>query len=177
MRVQRTRSSPSALREPLTRHPLGGPVLALLITLSMLAASRVMAEDPIVDAERLSYDGPNVKTTIYASGFANQRVLDTLQDIDRSRLFRLKKRQIQSIKAVVANAQFCALPANIKKPESELVSTEHFDYLIVKVQFDTFRCSVGVSVDTLEDLSDQSVVERFRRVWAAITAVVPEPPE
>ena len=24
-RVQRTRSSPSALREPLTRHPLGGP--------------------------------------------------------------------------------------------------------------------------------------------------------
>jgi hypothetical protein len=25
MRVQRTRSSPSALREPLTRHPLGPP--------------------------------------------------------------------------------------------------------------------------------------------------------
>jgi hypothetical protein len=25
MRVQRTRSSPSAVRSPLTRHPLGGP--------------------------------------------------------------------------------------------------------------------------------------------------------
>src|SRR5215831_18747356 len=42
MRVQRTRSSPSALREPLTRHPLGGLITSVL--LSLVAANLVSAQ-------------------------------------------------------------------------------------------------------------------------------------
>src|SRR5262245_21346437 len=46
MRVQRTRSSPSALREPLTRHPLGGgkAKAALVVALAGLATSCVTVD-------------------------------------------------------------------------------------------------------------------------------------
>ena len=50
MRVQRTRSSPSALREPLTRHPLGAGTRRRSLVLALLAlgaATRVvLAQEP-----------------------------------------------------------------------------------------------------------------------------------
>src|SRR5262249_53411199 len=48
MRVQRTRSSPSALREPLTRHPLGSPMRrpALIALALLLSIARVNGVTP-----------------------------------------------------------------------------------------------------------------------------------
>jgi hypothetical protein len=50
-RVQRTRSSPSALRSPLTRHPLGGPKVSLAAALvtwfaTLVACSSAVVENP-----------------------------------------------------------------------------------------------------------------------------------
>jgi hypothetical protein len=162
---------------PLTRHPLGGLIITLLVVLITVVPSVAMAEEPIVTSERLAYCGPGVRTTIYASGFAHQHVWNSCQGVDRSQLLRLTKSQVESINKAIASARFCQLPSHIKKPESELVSTGHPDFLDVKVQLDGSQCNVGVSEDTFEELADKSQTDRFRQVWSAITAVVPEPSE
>src|SRR5262244_2965978 len=111
-RVQRNRSSPSPLRSPLTRRPLGGLAVVVLIALNASAVSVAKGEESIIEAHRLAYCGPNVETTIYASGFAHQRVLDTCQDVDRSQLLRLTKAQIEAITGAIAAAKLCGLPSH-----------------------------------------------------------------
>ena len=50
MRVQRTRSSPSALRSPLTRHPLGGRARFVAIMLLGLAVSALAGQADTADS-------------------------------------------------------------------------------------------------------------------------------
>ena len=50
MRVQRTRSSPSALRSPLTHHPLGVAGLAVAITLAMSCVRTTHIEQHSTDS-------------------------------------------------------------------------------------------------------------------------------
>jgi hypothetical protein len=176
-RVQRTRSSPSARHSPLTRRPLGGLVFSLALSAQALAPLALRAEEPIVEAERLVYCGPGWKTTIYASGFAHQGVLDTCQDVDRSQLIRLTKQQIETLEGAIARTHFCDLPEQIKKPESNLVSTEHFDHLVVTVRRKGSKCRVGGGTDDLANPADEAGAKRFMQVWSAITALAPEPPE
>jgi TonB family protein len=67
--VQRTRSSPSALRSPLTRHPLGGSkgplwCLALLLTAGCTAASNGQCK-AVVAAVAVQQRGPQVPAAFW----------------------------------------------------------------------------------------------------------------
>ena len=76
-RVQRTRSSPSALRSPLTRCPLGGPKVAarghmpILVALGMLIAAVTVAQSrpyqleiTVADPNGAAIDGATVSVSI-----------------------------------------------------------------------------------------------------------------
>jgi len=177
-RVQRTRSSPSAHRSPLTRRPLGGIGISVALAFVLAVPCAMQAEEPIVVAERLSYCGAGWTTAIYESGFAHQRVLDTCHaDVDRFQLIRLTKERIETLRKAIAAADFCALPERIKKPEEQLVATPHFDYLVVKIRVKGATCQVGGGSDDLDAPANEATSKRFRQVWAAITALAPEPAE
>lgn len=167
-RVGRTRS-------PLTRPTSGGRCLLLLLTVLLPVWAR--AEEPFVEAERLSVDGQGWITAVYASGFAHQRVTDFTRDIDRSQLLRLTKAQIESIVKAATAARFCELPSRIRKPEDHMVSGEHFDYLAVTLRIGSGPpCKVGGGTEDLAQPESPADARRFTKVWDAITAVVPEPP-
>ena len=176
-RVQRARSLPSALRSPLMRWPLGGRCL-LLLGLAGFIPVWALAENPFVEAERLSIDGQGWVTAVYASGFAHQRVTDFTRDIDRSQLFRLTKDEIDSIVKAATAARFCDLPSRIRKPENHMVSGKHTDYLDVTLRLGNGPpCKVGGGTEDLADPATPADAKRFETVWNAITAIVPEPPQ
>jgi hypothetical protein len=126
MRVQRTRSSPSALRSPLTRHPLGGTV-AWVVALALALSAGCSTSSPSTPPDRSVVDYCEVVThpdkylnheltvrAVYSLGFETS----FLSGADCQALSWVESNpdwRQQSPRAVVQ--QFDSLPA-LEEPES-----------------------------------------------------------
>jgi hypothetical protein len=128
-------------------------------------------EEPVIEAERMVWCGPGWQTALYASGFAHQHVSDTCNPSESSRLIRLNREQIQSLRKAAKLANFCTLPERL---EPETFVTDE-DFLTITLRFPDLRCKVSAS--GLERVKDRAIAGRFSQIWTAITRLVPEPPQ
>ncbi len=154
------------------RCPLGGLCLSLFM-IFVPPQTQAAGEKPVISAELMVYCGREWQTTIFASGFAHRHVIDTCDPFESAELIRVTKAQIVSIAKAARHAGFCQLPELIKPTETNVISTEHDDYLTVTLRLEGQECKVGAW--DLAHTSNWANVNRFLEVWSAITGVIPEP--
>jgi len=171
-RVQRTRPYASLRGSPLTRHPLGGPLIIMALTLTSLTSFKAKPEEPIVEATSLSHVC-SIQVAIYSSGVARQSWGALCQGGEETRRLRLTKKQLNSIKSTIADTRFCELPTRVTGPSGTIAivgaSTSSF---FVTVRQPASRCTVESLVSGATDPGDDTPAARFGKVWSAITVAV-----
>lgn len=146
------------------------PQTLIAIATVLLFVSPVFGENAIYQAEHLMQCG-SWELVFYESGFAHESWNSSCGEESRSfsRLHRLTKNQLESVKKALIQTKFDELPNSIE-PVTFVADEDMF-------VISTFsrNPSKRVSAIGLERAVNRETASRFSQVWKVINAIIQEP--
>jgi hypothetical protein len=180
-RVQRTRSSPSALRSPLTRHPLGSTLWQIVLFSSVAAVAdsstvtgaRVVPEPLQVKASHMEYSAdmsPLWRLEINSPGSSTLLLFSRIER--REQPLAVPPERLEALRETVKRERFFDLRESygempVDGPERRIEIRQGLLHRTVSI----FSLEPGVKMSTAE----RGEVARALRVWIAIRSCFDAP--
>ena len=144
------------------------------LTLLLGPAPTRRLERPLIELHRSTLCG-SWYAAIYSSGVAHSIADDTCGNTDPSArgslLRRVSARELSNLRKAIAVSRFREMPASIEPDANTVVADE--DVLTIMAWVGGTRYLVGAF--GLERMPKSESASRFKALWAAATAIAPDP--